>query len=78
MSAATVPSPLSAAKSWARSTPIALIALVFVVLFAASFVLGRATVSTTRRSPSIVPPAVQQPAAGADAAAEYCHVGRPC
>jgi hypothetical protein len=74
MSAATVPSPLSAAKSWARSTRLALAALVFVVLFAASFVLGRATMSTTRTSPSIVPSSVPQPAESA----EYCHVGRPC
>ena len=58
MSATTVPVPISTQQSPTRAVHLALVALAVVVLLALSFVVGRATgTTTTTRAPSIVPTA---------------------
>ena len=71
---ATAVAPTSGARTWTRATVAALIAFAILVLVAMSFVLGRATnTSTTHRAPVVAPAA-----AVVQTISESCHVNRPC
>jgi len=75
MNATAVAVPAAGHRSWAQSTRAALVALVIVVLFAVSFVLGRATGSTNAGTTKPAPAIART--AGVDAPLS-CHVGRSC
>ncbi len=84
MSATTATSPVTAGKSWTHATRVTLIALAVVVLLALSFVLGRASGSTTQSVPAIAPAAGIDQHVGDRAEGRVqtstvpCRIGRPC
>ena len=81
MSTTTLAAPATAGTSWTHAARVGLIALAIVVLLAVSFVLGRATVSSTQSVPAIAPaasvPAIA-PAAGGHTSTPPCYAGQPC
>jgi hypothetical protein len=84
MTATTISAPVSAHRSWMQVSRVVLMALAIVILLTVSFVVGRATVSTSHRSPAITPaPAatsasVSVPSAGQFSVESCHHVDRPC
>jgi hypothetical protein len=52
MNTTTAATPVTAGNSWTRALRVALIPLAIVVLFVASFVLGRTTASTAQHVPA--------------------------
>jgi hypothetical protein len=89
MTATTVPASATADRSWAHAPRVALIALAIIILLAVSFVVGRATATTTHRSPAATAPVAAAtsgvfpgpsaiPRASSGASTESCHVRRPC
>jgi hypothetical protein len=69
MSVTTVPGPIAIGPSRLQVVRLALVALAVAVLLAASFAVGRATVTTSHRAPST---------ATGTAPAPDCHFGRAC
>ncbi len=77
MSATTVPAPTTTGLNWALAVRIGLIALAVIVIFAASFALGRATVSSSKAAPAVAPVSSVPFNAGASTD-EPCRMGRAC
>jgi len=79
MSATTISAPVPAGQSSINGLRLVLVTLAIVVLFAASFVIGRVTASTTSHTaPASTPVAPAAPASGATPTTTACRMGRPC
>ena len=80
MSATISPStaPITAGASWTHSARLALVALAVVVLLAVSFVVGRATVSSSPSAPATSPATTTAPFIGEPSTPADCHLGRAC
>ena len=82
MNTTTVSAPVAARKSRTHVIRVTFVALATVVLFAASFLIGRATASSAQHVPpaTSVPAttvAVTAPSTNAPSGTTSCHVG-PC
>ena len=77
MSATTVPAPATTGPSWMHAARLALITVAVIVIFTASFALGRATVSSSKPAPAVAPVASVPVTAGASTDAP-CRMGRAC
>ena len=79
MSATTISAPAPAGRSSVSGLRLVLVALVIALLFAASFVIGRVTASSTSHTAPATTPAVPAaPASGVTPTTTGCHMGRPC
>ena len=77
MSATTVPAPTTTGPSWAHAVRLGLIAVAVIVIFAASFALGRSTVSSSKPAPAVAP-VVSVPVTAGPSTDAPCHMGRAC